>query len=62
MTPLRKVRNFLPSLFLQFDTPCLQSRLVSVGVSLGRNEEEVSVSANALRHLEFDRLRVTPNA
>ena len=43
--------------FLQLDTPSL----ASVGVKLGRSEE-VSVSANALRHLEFDRLRVTPNA
>ena len=48
--------------FLQLDTPCLESRLVSVGVSLGRNVEEVSVSANALRHLEFDRLTVSPKA
>ena len=54
--------NFPSKSFLQLDTPCLESRLVSVGVSLGRNEEEVSVSANALCHLEFDRLRVTPNA
>ena len=48
--------------FLQLDTSCLESRLVSVGVSLGRNVEEVSVSANALRHLEFDRLTVSPKA
>ena len=48
--------------FLQLDTPCLAPRLVSVGVNLGRDEEEVSVSANALCHLEIDRLRVTPNA
>ena len=30
--------------------------------SLGRNVEEVSVSANALRHLEVDRLTVSPKA
>ena len=48
--------------FLQLDTSCLESRLVSVGVSLGRNGEEVSVSANALRLLEYDRLTVSPKA
>ena len=46
--------------FLQHDTSCLESRLVSVGVSLGRNVEEVSVSASALRLLEYDRLTVSP--
>ena len=38
----------------------LESTLV--GVRLGRNEEEVSVSANALRQLEFDRLTVSHKA
>ena len=35
---------------------------MSVGVSLGRNGEEVSVWANALRLLEYDRLTVSPKA
>ena len=46
--------------FLQFNTPRLSSNLLKVGVKLGSNENEISVSANALRHLEFDRLRVSP--
>ena len=47
--------------FLSFTTPQLSSRLFNVGVSLGRNCKEVLVSANALRHMEVDRVRVTPN-
>ena len=31
-----------------------------MGVSLGNNENDISVSANALRHLEYDRLKVKP--
>ena len=47
--------------FASFSTPQLSSRLFNVGVSLGRNEKEVLISANALRHIEVDRTRVTPN-
>ena len=50
--------SFLSKSFLQFSTPLVTSSLRSVGVKLGSNEKEISVSANALRHLEFDRLRV----
>ena len=47
--------------FLSLTTPQLSSRLFNVGVSLGRNEKEVLVSANALRHMEVDRVRATTN-
>ena len=46
--------------FLQFTTPQLSSSLLLVCVKLGSNEKEILVSANALRRLEFDRLRVAP--
>ena len=29
---------------------------------MGRDEKEVLVSANALNHMEFDRVKVYPNA
>jgi hypothetical protein len=32
----------------------------SVGVSLGTNEKEIMVSTNALKHMEFDHVKVTP--
>src|SRR4051812_22865003 len=31
-------------------------------VSLGRNEKEITVSTNALKHMEYDRLKVYPGA
>jgi ribosomal protein L28 len=46
--------------FLSFNTPRIAANLHSVGVSLGKNDKEVSVSTNALRHMEYDRLKVTP--
>ena len=47
--------------FSSFSTPQLTSRLYNVGVSMGRNEKEVLVSANALRHMEIDRVKVFPS-
>jgi hypothetical protein len=46
--------------FLSFSTPIISSKLGSVGVKLGNNEKEISVSANALRRMEVDRLTVIP--
>ena len=48
--------------FLSLSNSQLSSKLFNVGVSLGRNEEEILVSANALRHMEIDRVRASPNA
>jgi hypothetical protein len=46
--------------FLSFSTPIISSKLGSVGVKLGNNEKEISVSSNALRWMEVDRLTVIP--
>jgi hypothetical protein len=48
--------------FLKFSDSRISSTLSSVGVSLGRTLEDISVSANVLRHLEYDRLTVIPKA
>jgi hypothetical protein len=45
--------------FTSFSDSKISSTLGSVGVSLGRTSEEISVSANVLRHLEYDRIMVT---
>jgi hypothetical protein len=46
--------------FLPFSDNVISSKLASVGVSLGSNKNDISISAKALRHMEFDRLRVNP--
>lgn len=46
--------------FIKFSDSKISSNLSSVGVSLGRGPEEISVSANVLRHLEYERLTVIP--
>ena len=48
--------------FLSLSTPQLSSSLFNVGVSMGRNEKEILVSANALRHMEIDRAKASPSA
>jgi hypothetical protein len=51
----------LPSTsFTKFSDSKISSTLGSVGVSLGHTSEEISISANVLRHLEYDRLTVIP--
>jgi hypothetical protein len=46
--------------FTAFSDSRISSNLSSVGISLGRNRDDISVSANVLRHLEHDRLTVNP--
>jgi hypothetical protein len=46
--------------FLPFSSHQIASKLNSVGVSLGNCEKEIFVSTNALKHMEFDRLKVSP--
>jgi hypothetical protein len=46
--------------FLSFPTPLMASKLHNVGLSLGTSISSISVSANALRRMEFDRLKFTP--
>jgi hypothetical protein len=47
-------------LFSNFPTPLITSKLNNVGLSLGNYVSSISVSANALRHMEFDRLKFAP--
>jgi hypothetical protein len=47
------------SSFIAFSVSRIFSSLVSVGISMGRHSDEISVSANVLRHLECDHLMVT---
>jgi hypothetical protein len=46
--------------FLTFPTPLIASKLNNLGVSLGSSINSISVSANALRGVEFDRIILTP--
>ena len=48
--------------FLAFSCSKVSSNLAKVGVNLGRNENEIVVSTNALKHMEYDRLKVYPDA
>jgi hypothetical protein len=48
--------------FLSFTSTLLSSKLNSVGVKLGNNDNEIFVSTNVLRGMEFDRLTVIPKA
>jgi hypothetical protein len=50
------------SSFIPLPTQVLSSKLNSVGISLGKNSSEISVSANVLRRMEFDRLTVSPKS
>jgi hypothetical protein len=47
--------------FLSFSKQRISSQLSSIGVSLGSSDSDISISAKALRHMEFDRLKVVPN-
>jgi hypothetical protein len=46
--------------FIKFSDSYISSNLNSVGVSLGSNSRDIAVSANVLRHLEYERLTVIP--
>jgi hypothetical protein len=46
--------------YLSFSTPDISSKLSSVGMKLGNNLAEINLSTNVLRHMEFDRLKVSP--
>jgi hypothetical protein len=48
------------SSFILSSTPILSSKLNAVGIKLGKNVNEVNVSANVLRHMEYDHLTVDP--
>jgi hypothetical protein len=46
--------------FLTFPTPLINANLNNVGVSLGNSVSAISVSANALKRMEFDRFKISP--
>jgi hypothetical protein len=48
------------SSFISLSTPVISSKLNTVGINLGKNVNEVLISANVLRHMEYDRLTVDP--
>jgi hypothetical protein len=48
--------------FLSYSSSKISSSLAQVGVKLGRDENEIIVSTNALKHVEYDRLKVYPCA
>ena len=47
--------------FLSFSPSSISVKLSSLGVSLGKNEKEVVLSANVLKHVEYDRRKVSPS-
>jgi hypothetical protein len=46
--------------FISFSDFRIHSRLGGLGVSMGRHVDEISVSANVLRHMERGHLTVMP--
>jgi hypothetical protein len=48
------------SSFVSLPTPVISSKLNVVGIRLGKNANEVCLSVNVLRHMEYDRLMVSP--
>jgi hypothetical protein len=46
--------------FVSLSTPIISSNLNAVGIRLGKNVNEVCLSTNVLRHMEYDRLTVSP--
>jgi hypothetical protein len=51
-------KNTSSKSFLSLSDNVISSKLARLGVSLGSNKDSIMVSANALRHMEFDRLKV----
>jgi hypothetical protein len=54
--------NSSSSSFVSLPTNVISSKLNSVGISLGKNDYEINVSANVLKHMEYDRLTVGPKS
>jgi hypothetical protein len=48
------------SSFISLPTFVLSSKSNTVGIKLGKNLNEVNLSPNVLRHMEYDRLTVDP--
>jgi hypothetical protein len=50
----------LSKFYLCFSTPFISAKLNSVGIKLGRNANEMNVSTNVLKHMEYDQIKVVP--
>jgi hypothetical protein len=50
------------SSFIKYSNARISSNLGSIGVSLGRGSNDILLLANVLRHLEHERLTVSPKA
>jgi hypothetical protein len=50
------------SSFISLPTTAISSKLNVVGIRLGNCDNEINVSANVLRHMEYDRLTVSPKS
>jgi hypothetical protein len=48
--------------YTHYTTNVISFKLNSVGISLGKNDYEINVSANVLKHMEYDRLTVGPRS
>jgi hypothetical protein len=52
--------NSQSSSFVSLSTPVISSKLNVAGIRLGKNVNEINLSANVLRRMEYDRLTVSP--
>jgi hypothetical protein len=52
--------NSQSSSFGSLSIPIMSSKLNAVGIRLGKNDNEINLSANVLRRMEYDRLTVSP--
>jgi hypothetical protein len=52
--------NKKSSSFIKFSDSHISSNLNSVGISLGSHSRDIALSANVLRHLEYERLTIIP--
>jgi hypothetical protein len=46
------------NLFLSFSAPTISSKINSLGIKIGSNEKDISISSNVLRHMEFECLTI----
>jgi hypothetical protein len=46
--------------FLSLSDTRITSRLKNVGVSMGKNDNEINLPVGVLKHMEIDRLKVSP--
>jgi hypothetical protein len=52
--------NSQSSSFISLSIPVMSSKLNVMDIRLGKNINEVNLSANVLRRMEYDRLTVSP--